>query len=177
MKKPILVVTALALIIASNVNLTSAYSQPSGKEEAGKAKQNNETPGGKMSSPNMGSGDMMDQGRRMGPGGMMGQGGMMGRGGMMGPGGMMGQGGMMGMMGAHHGMHGGYWSIERDYTSEDAKRIVNGMLARKGFSKLSVSKAEKTDDDFIKVTVSTPKGEEVLSLKFDVKHGTATIIQ
>lgn len=199
--KSIISVTALTLLTLSSVASVNSFAQTDTKKQENSQMHQDNMPGSRMGQGPMnrqgqmsGQGQMMGQGNNMGngmgPQGGMGRGGMMmgntgmmpmmGRGGMMGmmgQGGMMGPGGMMGMMQNHHGMGYGKWFIEREYTSEDAQRIVDGLLARRGFAKLKVSKVEKAEEGYLKVEVSTTKGEAVLNLKFDINSGRTTIIQ
>lgn len=124
----------------------------------------------------------MQHGGMTGQGGMtMGQGRMMmGRGGMM-----MGQGGMMGghdMMRRMHKMmmEGGFAARKKDYSIDDVKRIVDGRLARHGFSRLKVGEVKNGEQQGVKsalVDVVSPNGEFLFRFEVNRTNGSTKIVE
>ncbi len=140
--------------------------------QAGKAgKGMSGTPGG-MSG-------MAGQGGKKHQGGQGGMGGGMG-GKMMGQG---GQGGMMGMMGRMAKMRkmmmGKMFVVrENPYSNADIKRLIDGRLAKNGFSNLLAGDVKDGAKPMAAlVDVVSPKGEFLFRVRVNRKNGMAKIVK
>ena len=120
------------------------------------------------------------------PGAGMGAG--MGKGGMaksgMGPAGMMnkhGNGGMARMMKMRKKMMGKMFMVRKKaYSNADIKRMIDGRLAKHGFSKLIAGDVVNGSDEMPKtaiVSVVSPKGELLFKVEVNRKNGMAAIIE
>ncbi len=118
------------------------------------------------------AGMMKNQGHGMGPGAMMKDKGMSG----------MGQMSMMGrMMKMRKRIMGKMFMVRnKPYSNADTKRMVDGRLAKHGFSKLLagdvVNGSEKMPKTAV-VDIVSPKGEMLFKVEVNRKNGTAMIIE
>lgn len=174
------------LIIAAAAVMVIAVATPQGSiafaQDAGAKKQESSMPkAGNMQGGNMSQGGNMQQGGMAGQGGKKHKGGKGGMGG-----GMMGKGGQAGMMGMmsrmakmRKKMMGKMFVVRsKPYSNADIKRMIDGRLAKNGFSNLLAGDVKDgAKEQAALVNVVSPKGEFLFKLRVNRKNGMAKIVE
>ena len=150
-----------AVLSAAVLSVTLAATGAAFAHSAGG--QNPSTPGStSMGSGNMGSGmmgqNMMTSNKSAGQGQMMGYG-MMGK--------RMGQGMMMGH-GSHHFQSS---NIDRNFSADDVRKILEGHFVWMGHKRLKVGDVKTQDDGTLLADVNTIDDSLVMRMEVDPKTG------
>ena len=176
MLKKTLIASATVLSIAMAMPLTAtAHAQQAAtmgqNGQAEMMKKQGHNGGAGMGQPGMKQGGMSQGG--MGQSGMK-QGGMS-------QGGMGKMKMMKRMMKMRKMMMGKMFMVrQKPYSNNDIKRMIDGRLAKHGFSKLIAGSVANGSDEFPKtaiVNVTSPKGELLFKVEVNRKNGMAAIIE
>jgi len=189
MKSSMIIAAAAVMVISvASPQGSIALAQESGKKAQEKTmpKMDNMKQVGNMDSMSVQGSNNHKSGKK-GKAGMMGQGGKKHQGGMGGK--TMGQGphgGMMGMMGQggkmakmRKKMMGKMFMVrEKAFTNADIKRLIDGRLAKHGFSNLLAGDVKDgAKEQAALVDVVSPKGEFLFKVRVNRKTGMAVIVE
>ena len=120
--------------------------------------QSPSTPGAENMGPGMMGNNLMPQNKSAGPGNMMGSS-MMGR--------NLGYGMMMG----HRSHHFQTSTVERNFSADDVRKILDGHLVWMGHKRLKVGDVKAQDDGTLLADINTVDGSLAMRMEVDPKTG------